>query len=234
MNCIIIDDDQMSRKSLEILCDKVDHINVLGVFSSALQAIEAVKQYDDLHLIFLDIHMPDLNGFDFLKTLKERPKVIFTTSDPNKAIEAFEVEALDYLIKPITFPRFLSAVGRITLDKDSKSSTSNEELVYEEEIFVNTDKRLVRIAVNDISVIEAKGDYILIKLSGDQTHIVRSTLKSIETRLSPKKFIKVHRSFIVNISKIVDIEDSSMLVNNQIVPISRSHKQEVIDRLNLL
>jgi len=117
-------------------------------------------------------------------------------------------------------------------------SIFNEEktnqVEYEDEIFVHTDKRLVRIPIEEICVVEAKGDYILIKLDDQKMHVVRSTLKSIEGRLSPKKFIKVHRSYIVNQSKIVDIEDSSILVKNEIVPISRSLRGEVIDRLNLL
>jgi len=179
--------------------------------------------------------MPELDGFDFLKTLKNPPKVIFTTSDETRALEAFEVEAVDYLLKPVTLSRLLSAVQRVTLrDQSQPIQTSESGETYEEEIFVHTDKRLVRIPVKEICVIEAKGDYILVKLDDQKMHVVRSTLKSIEGRLSPKKFIKVHRSYIVNISKIVDIEDSSILVQSEIVPISRSLRSEVIDRLNLL
>ena len=180
--------------------------------------------------------MPELDGIDFLKSLKHPPRVIFTTSDESRAVEAFEVEAIDYLIKPVTLPRLLASVSRLS-DKEAftKVEASKEEgVVYEDEIFVHADKRLVRIPVDEICVIEAKGDYILIKRHDQKMHAVRSTLKSIEGRLSPKKFIKVHRSYIVNISKIVDIEDSSILVQNEFVPISRSLRSEVIDRLNLL
>ena len=235
MRCIIIDDDKLSRVSLEKLCEKVPDLDLVASYESALHAIDEVKSHQDLDLIFLDIHMPELDGFDFLKTLKNPPRVIFTTSDESRALEAFEVEAVDYLIKPVTLPRLLSAVQRINRQEVRVfNEEKSQDVAFEEEIFVHTDKRLVRIPVKDICIIEAKGDYILIKLDDQKMHVVRSTLKSIEGRLSPKKFIKVHRSYIVNISKIVDIEDSSILVQNEIVPISRSLRNEVIDRLNLL
>jgi len=235
MKCIIIDDDNLSRVSLTRLCEKVTGLEVIASYDSALHAIDHIKDHEDIDLFFLDIHMPELDGFDFLKTLKNPPKVIFTTSDETRALEAFEVEAVDYLLKPVTLSRLLSAVQRVTLrDQSQPIQTSESGETYEEEIFVHTDKRLVRIPVKEICVIEAKGDYILVKLDDQKMHVVRSTLKSIEGRLSPKKFIKVHRSYIVNISKIVDIEDSSILVQSEIVPISRSLRSEVIDRLNLL
>jgi len=239
MKCIIIDDEKMSRVSLEKLCEKVPTLEVLASYASALDAIEGLKELPDIDLFFLDINMPELDGFDFLKTVKGTPRVIFTTSDANRAIDAFEVEAVDYLLKPISLPRFLTAMQKVTSESSKSESnttvkTSVSDQEYKDEIFVNTDKRLVRIPVDEICVIEAKGDYILIKLDDQKVHIVRSTLKSIEERLDPKKFIKVHRSYIVNQSKIVDIEDSSILVNNEIVPISRSLRSQVIDRLNLL
>ena len=237
MNCVIIDDDKMSRLSLQKLCDKVDEINVIATFSSALEAVGEISNIKEkIDLFFLDVHMPDLDGFDFLKVSKNEAKIIFITSDPQRAVDAFEVEAVDYLIKPVTFPRFLNALQKVDLDKSSTVSTEKVEDVedYDKEIFVKTDKRLVRIDVQDICIIEAKGDYIMIKMKDEVMHMVRSSLKSMEERLSPKQFIKVHRSYIVNISQIVDIEDSSILVQNQIVPISRNYKNEVIDKLNLL
>ncbi len=235
MKCIIIDDDKLSRVSLERLCDKVTDIELLASYESALQAIDKIKTHDHIDLLFLDVHMPELDGFDFLRTLKNPPKVIFTTSDETRALEAFEVEAVDYLLKPVTLARLISAIQRVEKNEASPlTNTDKIEPEYEDEIFVHADKRLVRIEVEKICVIEAKGDYILIKLDDQKMHAVRSTLKSIEGRLSPKKFVKVHRSYIVNTSKIVDIEDSSILVHNEIVPISRSLKSEVIERLNLL
>ncbi len=238
MKCIIIDDEKMARVSLERLCDKVPGLEVLGVYSSAIEAMSALKILSDFDILFLDIHMPEIDGFDYLKTLNNNAKVIFTTSDPYRAVEAFEVEASDYLIKPVTLPRLLKAIQRIESRAISVAqngiTTKDSSDHYEKEIFVNTDKRLVRIAVDRISIIEAKGDYILLKMDDQKVHIVRSTLKSITMRLDPNNFMKVHRSFIISMSKIVDIEDSSILINNEIVPVSRTMKADLMKRLNLL
>ncbi len=235
MNCILVDDDEFARKTVKLLCEKVDYLNVLAEYPSALEAAEGLRHLDNVDLLFLDIHMPELNGFDFLKTMKNPPQVIFTTSDPSKAIEAFEVDALDYLIKPVELPRFLKAVERLKPRESSNGSAAAEvESTYEKDFFVNVDRRLTRITTAKIALVEAKGDYVLIKMDDNNQHIVRSTIKNIESRLSPKQFVKVHRSFVINVSKIVDIEDSGILINNQVVPISRSYKSDLLNRLNTL
>jgi len=237
MNCVIVDDDAFARKSLQLLCDKVESLNVLAEFPSALEAIEGLRERSDIDVVFLDIHMPELSGFDFLKSVKQAPKVIFTTSDPSKALEAFEVDALDYLIKPVALPRFLKAIERLnpeplTVPANNGQLEAMDE--YDQEIFVNVDRRLTRLNTADIALVEAKGDYVLIKMSDGKHHIVRSTMKNIAARLSPAHFIKVHRSFLVNLSQIKDIEDSSMLIANQVVPISRNLKAGLMGRLNTL
>jgi len=234
MNCVLVDDDEFARKSMRLLCDKVDYLDVIAEFPSALEAIDGLRNRKDVDVIFLDIHMPELSGFEFLKSMKDAPKIIFTTSDPSKALEAFEVDALDYLIKPVALPRFLKAVERLSPHQFQASATVAENDSYDKEIFVNVDRRLTRINTDNICVVEAKGDYVLIKLLDNKNHIVRSTIKNIEQRLSPKTFFKVHRSFIVNLSKIVDIEDSSILINNQVVPISRSLRNQLLKRLNTI
>lgn len=231
INCVLVDDDDFARSNIRLLCDKVDYLNVIAEFPSALAATEGFRNIGDVDLLFLDIHMPELNGFDFLKSMKNPPQVIFTTSDPSKAIEAFDVDALDYLIKPVELPRFLKAVEKL---KPNRPNGTEQTTTYEPEIFVNVDRRLTRITTADIAIVEAKGDYVLIKMDDNKQHIVRSTIKNIEARLSPRKFAKVHRSFIINVSKIVDIEDSGILINNQVVPISRNHKPELLTRLNTL
>lgn len=235
MNCILVDDDEFARKTVKLLCEKVDYLNVLAEYPSALEAAEGMRNYENVDVLFLDIHMPELSGLDFLKTMKNPPQVIFTTSDPSKAIEAFEVDALDYLIKPVELPRFLKAVERLKPQENSNgAAASATEASYEKEIFVNVDRRLTRITTENIALVEAKGDYVLIKMDDNKQHIVRSTIKNLEQRLNPKQFAKVHRSFIINVSKIVDIEDSGILINNQVVPISRNYKSELMGRLNTL
>ena len=234
MNCIIVDDDSTAKLIVAELCSKYENINILADFSNAIDAIKFVN-VNEVDLVFLDIHMPSFSGFDFIQTLKNPPKIILTTSDRNFALEAFEYQSVvDYLVKPIELDRFQKAIDK--LDKfmpNSVSPSPQNESNKKKELYVNVDRRFVKINLSDINVVEAKGDYIRIKMD-DKNHIVHSTLKKIEEKLPDDIFLKVHRSFIINLSKIVDIEDNSVLINQDVIPVSRSNRKELMERLNLL
>lgn len=256
MNCIIIDDEATSRLVIGQLCSHVDDLNVVEEFSNAIQAIKFLNQ-NKVDLIFLDIHMPDFTGFDFIQTIKNPPKVVLITSDSNFAIDAFEYECIcDYIVKPLLLPRFLKAVQKVTkaiqlensvapvasasvatnitsevvedtkTNKEEPSSSGND-------LYVNIDRRLVKIDIPSIYLIEAKGDYIQIKTDA-KNHIVHSTLKKIEEKLPKDLFLKVHRSYVINTKMIIDIEDNSVLIKKDVVPVSRSNRPELMKRLNLL
>jgi len=237
MNCIIIDDEITARVIIKQLSEQIDSLNILEEFPNALQAIKYLNQ-NEVDLIFLDIHMPDFSGFDFIQTLKNPPKIILTTSDTNFAIDAFEYDCIvDYLVKPILLPRFEKAIKKAEksemnsglakgkLEQDTPSSDSD--------LYVNIDRRLIKIDIPSIYLVEAKGDYILIKTE-DKNYTVHSSLKKIEDKLPKNLFIKVHRSFIINFEKIVDIEDNSVLIKKDVIPVSRSNRPELMKRLNLL
>ncbi|MBT8302996.1 MAG: LytTR family DNA-binding domain-containing protein [Bacteroidia bacterium] len=234
MNCIIIDDEETARAIISQLCHHVDEVDILEEFPNAIQAIKYLNQ-NDVDLIFLDIHMPDFTGFDFIETIKNPPKIILTTSDSNFAIQAFEYDCIvDYLVKPITQERFEKAI------KKAKSNTSNVkkgedkvETTSGNDLYVNIDRRLIKIDIPSIYLIEAKGDYINIKTE-DKNYTVHSTLKKIEDKLPESIFLKVHRSFIINFNKIIDIEDNSVLIKKDVIPVSRSKRPELMKRLNLL
>ena len=234
MNCIIIDDDATARLIISQLCNNSKQISVLEEFSSAIEAIKYLNS-NDVDAIFLDIHMPSFSGFDFIKTLKSPPKIVLTTSDKNFALEAFEYDCVvDYLVKPITKERFEKSILKLTNIKDTKIITklnpSKDESSF---IYVSVDRRLVKINIPDIFFVEAKGDYISIK-TAQKNYIVHSTLKKIEDKLPSSLFLRIHRSFIINISEIIDIEDNSVLIQKSVIPISRSNKSELMKRLNLL
>ena len=241
MNCIIIDDEAAARTIVAHLCSQVDNLDVIEEFPNAISAMKFLNR-NDIDLIFLDLHMPDFSGFDFIETLKNPPKIVLTTSDKNFAIEAFGYDCIvDYLLKPITFPRFLKSVQKAQKEKVAprvaaapaapvvKESTS----LVEKELYVNIDRRLVKILFEDIYLIEAKGDYILIKTE-KKNYTVHSTLKKIVEKLPDSLFLKVHRSYIINFKKIIDIEDNSVLIAKNVIPISRSNRPELMRRLNLL
>ena len=182
--------------------------------------------------------MPDFSVFDLLQTLKNLPKIILITSDKNFAIEAFEYECVvDYLVKPINDERFTKAINKARnsslVGLDILSSTKSLTHELESEFYINIDRRLIKIEYHSVNVVEAKGDYIHIK-TDSKNYIVNSTLKKIEEKLPKDLFLKVHRSFIVNFKKIIDIEDNSVLIGKEIIPVSRSQRPELIKRLNLL
>lgn len=233
MNCIIIDDEEMARAILVQMISKESNIKILADFSNAMQAIKFLNQ-NEVDLIFLDIHMPDFTGFDFIQTIKNPPKIILVTSDKNFAIEAFEYDCIvDYLVKPITEERFQKAIQKTTSFKKSAILTTSQPEDNSKEFYVNIDRRLIKIDIPSVTIIEAKGDYILIK-TDSKNYTVHSTLKKIEDKLPQDLFLKVHRSFIINTKKIIDIEDNSVLIGKDVIPVSRSNRPELMKRLNLL
>ena len=234
MKCIVIDDDSTARLIVNQLCTTSDQVSVIEEFSSAIDAIKYLNS-NDVDLIFLDIHMPSFSGFDFIQTLKSPPKIILTTSDKNFALQAFEYECVvDYLVKPITKERFNKSLNKLTAFEQAKTSKEIDEPIKESTfIYVSVDRRLVKINIPEIYFVEAKGDYISIKTQ-NKNYVVHSTLKKIEDKLPSALFLRIHRSFIINVSQIIDIEDNSVLSQKSVIPISRSNKSELMKRLNLL
>ncbi|MDP3312200.1 LytTR family DNA-binding domain-containing protein [Lutibacter sp.] len=238
MKCIIIDDEEIARVILEKLISNNKNLDLVNSFNNPIEALKYLNQ-NSVDLLFLDIHMPAFTGFDLLQTLKNPPKVILISSHANFALEAFEYNSVvDFLEKPINQIRFDKAVDKAKLFFNSKIEIKDLPVIPANEdsksdLYVNIYKRLVKISYDSINLIEAKGDYILIK-TDKENYTVHSTLKKIEDKLPDAVFLKVHRSFIINIKKIVDIEDSSVLIGKNVVPVSRSSKPELMKRLNLL
>ncbi|ALM21034.1 two-component system response regulator [Nonlabens tegetincola] len=236
MKCIIIDDEATARLIIENYCSDIKGLQIIEQFSNAIDAMKYLNQHT-VDLIFLDIHMPNFNGMDFIQTIKNPPNVILTTSDPNFAIEAFEYECIvGYLIKPIDLNKFNKAVQKaVTQFKSKKVEKQKADVSLNEDdiLYVNIDRRLIKIDMPSIYLVEAKGDYIMIKTE-TKNYIVHSTLKKIEEKLPDNTFLKVHRSYIINVQKIIDIEDNCVLIKKDIVPVSRSNRPILMKRLNLL
>lgn len=234
MDCIVIDDEQMARVIIRTLCSEIKILNLVKEFSGAIEAMKYLNE-NTVDLIFLDIHMPNFSGLDFIKTLKNPPKIIFTTSDPKFAIEAFEYDFIaDYLLKPIELPRFEKAIKKAQkLQLADIKTEPKKEVAVKNDFYVNIDRRLIKIDLSSIYLIKAKGDYIDIKTE-EKNYVVHSTLKKIEEKLPDSLFLKVHRSYIINVKKIIDIEDNSVLIKKDVVPVSRSNRPELMKRLDLL
>jgi DNA-binding LytR/AlgR family response regulator len=215
MNCIIVDDDKMSRKVLEEFVKRTDSLNLINTYSNAVEAINSLKNcVDPIHLIFLDIEMPDMSGIEFLNTLKEVSSQIIIVSAKDKyAITAFEYDVTDYLLKPITYARFYKAVDKVFKRIDDIISIKRPSDLKEDidEIFIKKNSTLVRLKYDDILYIEALENYVIVNTYTEK-FTIHFTMKSIEDKLPVKKFKRVHRSFIVNINRIKGIEDNSIII----------------------
>lgn len=236
MNCIIIDDESVSREILTFLCEKEPNLEVIGSFSNAMDAFRFLNK-EQVDLIFLDIHMPGFSGFDFIQTLKKPPHIILTTSDQNSAIHAFEYESIiDFLSKPIDPVRLKKAIKKAFKLHNSVANTATQsapDKLGGNQFYINIDKRLIKLNAKDVNLIEAKGDYAIIKLD-TQEYKVHSTLTKIMAKIPSDSFFQVHRSFIINLHKIIDIQDNTILIQKSVIPISRSRRTELMNKLNLI
>jgi len=233
MNCIIIDDDEMSRRVVEEFINRTDFLDLKNSFSNAVEAINYIKQDEDVNLIFLDIEMPEMSGIDFLNTLLTPPQVIIISSKEEYAIQAFDYSVTDYLLKPITYARYFKAVSKAY--EIFNKGRANVDV--EKEIFIKKNSSLVRIKYNDILWIEALENYVVINTINDK-FTIHFTMKSIENQLPSIKFKRVHRSFIVNISRITSIEDNSIIIKlneiKKVIPIGKSYKEKLLNEINLM
>ena len=230
-NCIIVDDEPMAR---EILMNHLQRIEAISIVADCKNAIEAfnVINSNKIDLIFLDINMPEISGLSFAKSINKNIKVIFTTAYREYAIYGFDLQAVDYLLKPISFERLLQAVNKF-LDESVTPVVENlSEVRFEKSdfIFVRSDRKMVKIEFSEINYIESFSDYLKIHLQ-DKTIVTRETISNIEVKLPQKKFIRIHRSYITAISKIESFTNEFVEVNKKALPISRSYKKEVLDRL---
>jgi len=237
MNCIIIDDEKMARSILKTLCNEIKLLTVIGEYSNAIEAIKFIND-NKVDLIFLDIHMPDFNGFDFVETLKYKTKVVLITSDDQLAIKAFKyLNIVDYLLKPLSLDSLEKSIEKIKM-LDVGTITGSKTLEKKKNhvsdyIFVNINHRLIRLTINEINIIQSDKNYILIT-TDTETHKVNISLKKIQQRLPLKNFFRVHKSYIVNLNKIVDIEDRTIVIQKNVVPIGNKYWMNLKNRLNLI
>jgi DNA-binding LytR/AlgR family response regulator len=223
IKCIITDDEPFARKGLQGYIEKIDFLELTGICEDALQLNnQLAKQRVDL--IFLDIEMPFMSGVEFLKSFANPPKIIFTTAFEKYAVQGFELEVLDYLMKPISFERFLRSANKA---RDYFSSTPGSS---RDHIFVKTDNKLEKIIFSEILFIEAMENYVAI-YTGEKKIITHSTLKNMQSSLPSADFLQPHKSYIVNIKAIDSIEANILHIEKYQVPISKYLKDEVMERI---
>jgi DNA-binding LytR/AlgR family response regulator len=234
VNCLIADDEPIAREIIENYCSHLPILKVVASCSNALEA-KAVIQKEKIDILFLDINMPVLDGISFLKTLQHKPQVIFTTAYKEYALNAFDLAAVDYLLKPFSLDRFIIAVDK-ALERLNKTpaviATSISEEKSEDHLFVKTDNKIFRIAHKDMIYAEANGNYTKI-VTTKNTLLPSITFSGFEEQLPLSKFIRVHRSFIINKSFITHIEGNRVFLNAVEIPIGSNYKENFLKELGM-
>ncbi|RYZ20351.1 MAG: response regulator transcription factor [Chitinophagaceae bacterium] len=231
MKCLIVDDNKMARMAMKQLVGQVKDLELVEECEDAMAAYHIINK-QPIDLLFLDIEMPGMTGLELTKNLGHKsPLIIFTTAKKDYAVEAFELNVVDYLVKPVSPARFLQAVERaqetIAADKEEVKVEAQEF------VFVKDNGILKRINVDEILYLEAMGDYVKVHTPA-KFHVLHATLKSIEEKLSPQKFIRVHRSYIVSMSKIDFIQEGVISIGKASVPVADTYRTTLNKRLNLL
>ncbi|MFN5628584.1 MAG: LytR/AlgR family response regulator transcription factor [Bacteroidota bacterium] len=227
MNCIIVDDDDLSRFAINHFVEKTPGLNLIGSYSNAAEALLAIRE-NDVHLIFLDVEMPEMSGLQFLDTFENLPQVVMVTVNKEYGADAFDYNVTDFLLKPVEYARFLKSVDKARAIEDSfhvGPSGSND-------IFIKKDHRLIRLPLSEILFVEALADYVNIYTTSNRFTVL-STMKSIENKLPTKDFCRVHRSFLVRVDKIKEIEDNAITIEDKTIPVSRSYKDHLLKKINL-
>ncbi|MBN2663902.1 MAG: response regulator transcription factor [Bacteroidales bacterium] len=229
IQCLIVDDEPIARDIIEKHLKRIDDIHIVGSCKNAIEAFNLINS-EEIDLIFLDINMPDISGLSFAKSINKDIKIIFTTAYREYAVDGFDLQAVDYLLKPISYPRLFQAVNKFMVENLSKKNISLENTqITEDFIFVRSERKMVKINFSEIKYIESLSDYVKIYLS-DKVIVTRETITNIESKLPQKDFIRTHRSFIVSIAKISSFTNEYVEIDDKAIPISRSFKKEVLER----
>ncbi len=233
MNCIIVDDDKLSCKFLEGYVVKSSSLNLIGTFSDVVEARNILTKRHDIDLIILDVEMPEMNGFDFIRSLDFPPNIIIVSAAEEYAMKAFDFNVVDYLLKPVSYGRFCKAIDKTARYFARKEATPSGD----EEIFIKKGSSLVKLKLRDIIYIEALENYVTLNTNDDK-FTIHFTMKAIENQLPSGVFIRVHRSFIINKSRIQAIKESSLDINVggsvKCIPVGKSYRDSLLNDINVM
>jgi DNA-binding LytR/AlgR family response regulator len=227
LNCLIIEDEPIAQEILRSYIDRIDFLHVCGQMNHALDAFNYLSNHA-VDVLFLDIKMPQMTGLELLRSLKHKPKVIITSAYRYYATDAFELDVIDYLLKPYPFERFLKSIGKISQQPTEINEQPTPDELY---IFVKGNKQLHKILIDDILFLESQRDYLKFKLNNQPEVITRQTIGYYEQFLPAQLFLRVHRSFIVAVKKITVIESSKLKVSSFEIPVGRNYRQQIQELL---
>lgn len=230
LSCLVIDDEPVARKGIAGYVGQIPFLSLKGSCKSAIEASDILHR-QPIDLLFLDIQMPDITGIEFMRSLEHPPAVIFTTAYRDYAIEGFEMNALDYLVKPISFQRFLKAANKaLSYFEMQRAQVPVEQAVESGYFFIKSDGQFIKIRLDDVLYFESEKDYLFIHTT-QKRYITLLSLKQLEKELSPDKFLRVHRSFIVSLDKVELMEGHRLVIKDKKIPVSRSLQEAIFNRL---
>jgi DNA-binding LytR/AlgR family response regulator len=242
-NCVIVDDERPALKLLTAYIKKLPHLELVASCEDAFEAIAALQNHQ-VDILFLDIHMPEFTGIELLQSLKEKPQVIMTTAYREYAVEGFEMQVTDYLVKPFSFERFLQAVNKATqnikIEKNPKAIPSSIETLADSSekkqdtyFFVKTNHKMEKVPIHEILYIESMREYVSIQMK-DRRFVVHQTMNAMEEKLSLPDFMRVHRSYIIGLNHIQTIMGNVLNINGKEIPIGGSYRKSFFDQIEML
>ncbi|QXP66679.1 LytTR family DNA-binding domain-containing protein [Polaribacter sp. AHE13PA] len=231
INCVIVDDEPIARNILETFVAKIPNLNLVKSCKNAMEAFE-IANSNNIDLFFLDINMPDISGLSLAKSINKKSKIIFTTAYREYAVDGFDLQAVDYLLKPIAFDRFLQAVNKFfeTQTVIVSQVDVEEPSVKSDYIFVRSERKMVKINFDDILYVESLSDYIKIHTK-DTVLVTRETISNLEMKLPSQQFLRIHRSYIINLNKTDSYTNEFIEIEKNAIPISRTYKENVLKKL---
>lgn len=236
LRCLIVDDEPLAREALFSLLERLHTVEVIAQCQDAVEAFQ-ILQNTHVDLIFLDIEMPEISGLSFLKTLKNPPGIVLTTAYRDYAVEAFELDVIDYLLKPISFDRLLKSIDKVTLNRENRGQVISKgtDTIQDNAdfLFVRTNKMQLKIKFDEISYIEGLKDYVQIFTDNDCV-VTKLTMKKTEQQLPDHEFIRIHQSYIISIAKMTGFSPTSVFIKKRELPIGRKYKSKVLERFEQL
>ncbi len=234
MNCIAIDDEPLALDIISEFCSKINYLKLMGTYTNPLDSVEFLNS-NNIDLIFLDIHMPQMSGLDFLKSRYNPPLVIFTTAYKEHAFQGFEYDAVDYLVKPFSYDRFSKSVNKayqiLLLRSHGMTNPAENHNISDKFIMVKVEYCTIRVNLDDILYIEGLRDYVKI-FTGSKPILTKTTMKNITDKLPPERFIRVHKSFIVSLDKINSIENNRIIIDKERIPIGELFRTSFLEKVN--
>jgi len=229
VTCVIVDDEPIAREILESFIKKTPNLELISSCKNAVEALQ-IAQTEHIDLFFLDINMPEINGLSLAKIINNKSQIIFTTAYRDYAVDGFDLNVTDYLLKPIAFDRFLQAIQKVTEPTNGNIKVTTENESKKDFMFVRADRKMVKINFKDILYVESLGDYVKV-FTNKNTIVTRETISNFEATLPSDCFIRIHRSYIVSISKISSYTNEYIEIAKKAISISRSYKESVLQKL---